>query len=365
MIDIDVSQREQTPRWIDLGAPVLTIFLALFAGSFILLSVGINPVTAYLTMLVQPLTTFYGITQILLKLVPILMAGLAVYLPLRAGIWNIGAGGQIFVGGITATVIALSVDAPALVIIPLMMIGAAVVGGLWGFVPGYLKAKWGVDEIIVSLMLTFIGSQINDYMVRGPLQGDQNFPASAVLPDPAMLPSIPGTGIHAGLLFPVLAAVGIYYLVQRSKFGVEMALIASNPEAAEQAGISKMKIYVTVFVLAGAIAGIAGMAIISGTQQRLRPGFELGYGYTGIPIALLGKNGVSRVVLAAVTFSLIFVGGSFLTTSLGVPAPFTDILEALIILFLITAEFVRRYEVTLEFGPTATPSATTAPEEEI
>lgn len=357
MIDIDVSRREETPRWIDLGAPIITILLALFIGSFILISIGISPVTAYVRMLIQPLTSVYGIAQILIKLIPILMAGLAVYLPLRAGIWNIGAGGQIFVGGITATVLALSVDAPAIVIIPLMVLGASVAGGVWGFIPGYLKAKWGVDEIIVSLMLTFIGSQINDYMVRGPLQGSQNFPASAVIPGPATLPNVPGTGIHVGIVFPLLAAIGVYLLVQRSKFGVEMALIASNPEAAEQAGISRLKIYVTVFVLAGVIAGIGGMAIITGTQQRLRPAFELGYGYTGIPIALLGQNGVSRVVLAAATFSLLFVGGSFITTSLGVPAPFTDILEALIILFLITAEFVRRYEIDVAFERNAAPAS--------
>lgn len=346
---ITISRREETPRWLEVSMPVVTIVASLLVGSVILLSININPLLAYQTMLISPLTSVFGVSRILIKLVPIFLAALAVYLPMRAGIWNIGAGGQIYAGGITAMVVALTVDASPVVLLPLMMIGAGIAGGAVGFIPGFLKAKWGVDEIIVSLMLTFIATRINNYLIRGPLQGSQNFPASPQLPAVARLPRLVGN-LHIGILFPIVIALLIYYLTDRTAFGFEMDIIRTNPEAAEQAGISKFKIYVVTFAVGGLIAGLAGMAIISGTQFRLRPGFELGYGFTAIPIALLGRNGVARVGLAAVVFSLIFVGGTFITTSLGVPEPFTGILEALIILFLITSEFFTRFRVDWSMG---------------
>lgn len=238
MPTVSVSRREETPRWLELAAPVVTILASLLVGSLILLSIDVNPVAAYRIMLVSPLTSVFGVTRVLIKLIPIFLAALAVYLPMRAGIWNIGAGGQIYAGGIVALVVGLSLDASSFVVIPAMLVSTGLAGGALGFVPGYLKAKWGVDEIIVSLILTFIATRINNYLIHGPPQGSQNFPTSPTLPAAAQLPVIV-ENLHLGILLPVAMAVVVYYLKARTAFGFEMDVVRTNPDAAEQAGISR------------------------------------------------------------------------------------------------------------------------------
>ncbi|MFB6173096.1 MAG: ABC transporter permease, partial [Halobacteriales archaeon] len=148
---IDVSARESVPAWLAYGTPVFTVLAALLVGAGALLALGVNPVAAYGTMFVGTATSRFGVVQTLLKAVPLVLAGLAVYLPLRAGLWNIGAEGQLYLGAIAGTWIGINVAAPAAVRLPLALLGAAVAGGLWGLVPGYLRARRGVNEIIVTL----------------------------------------------------------------------------------------------------------------------------------------------------------------------------------------------------------------------
>ena len=291
-----------------------------------------------------------------------MLAGLAVYLPRRAGLWNIGAEGQIFLGAIAGTWVGLSVDAPGPVLVVLVLASAAVAGGLWGLVPGLLRAKQGVNEIIVSLMLTFVGIEFANFLVRGPLRGGQgNFPVSARLPEAARLPELGDLaladlgltaleafgGVHAGVLVAVGATAALGYLLNRTATGYEVTVTGSNADAAETGGIDTGWVYVLVFVLAGALAGMAGAIEIAGIQGRLRPDFSPGYGFTAIPIALLGRRGVSRVLVAGVFFAVLVVGGSSMELAYDVPAALVEVVQALVILFLITAEFFKRYRVGL------------------
>jgi len=345
-VDVELTPREEVPAWLTYGTPVFTVLGALLVGSVALLSLDVNPLAAYETMFVQTLTSEFGVSETLIRAVPLILAGLAVYLPMKADLWNIGAEGQLYMGAIVGTWIGLNVSLPAVALVPLMLAGAALGGAVWAGIPAWLRAKWGINEIITTLLFTFIAADIKNYLVRGPMQGGfGGFAQTDTLPGVAQLPAIPGTNVHSGLLVALLAVGAVGLLLNRTRFGFEITFVGSNSEAAEQAGMSRYKVYLFVLAAGGAFAALGGIGEIAGNQARLRAFFAPGYGYTAIPIALLGRNGVLQMTLAALFFALLFVGGDNMSVALGVPAALIDIIQALVILFLITAEFVKRYSV--------------------
>jgi simple sugar transport system permease protein len=348
--DVEVSAREEIPGWLVYGTPVFTVLAALAVSAVALVALGVNPIAAYTTMFVGTLTEPFGVVETLLRAVPLALAGLAVYLPLRAGLWNIGAEGQLFLGAIAGTWIGVNVDAPGFVLVPLLLAGAAVAGGFWGLIPGLLRARRGINEIIVTLMLSFVGIELANYLVRGPMRGGQgNFPVSAEILEAAKLPAV--GNLHIGVLVALAATVAVRLLMTRTATGYEIAVTGSNPDAAESAGIDTGWVYVVVLVVAGALAGMAGAIEIAGIQERLRPNFSPGYGFTAIPIALLGRRGAVRVAVASLFFAVLIVGGSSMEIAHEVPAALVEVIQALVILFLITAEFFKRYRVELVRSP--------------
>lgn len=347
-IDIQLDERVEVPLWLAYGTPVFTILAALAVSGIALLALGVNPIAAYQILFVQTLTTEFGLTETVVKTVPLALAGLAVYLPMKAQLWNIGAEGQLFIGAIVGTWIGLNVSLPAIALLPLMFAGAGIAGALWIAVPAWLRVKWGINEIITTLLFTFVAADLKNYVVRGPMQAPgANFPQTMQLPDAAIVPSVPGLGFPVTTVLVVVFVGLTYAIINHTRLGFEITFLGANDRAAEQAGMSKYRIYLFVLLVGGAFAGIAGISEISGVQTRLRAFFAPGYGFTAIPIALLGSNGAPQVLLAAVFFAVLFVGGSSLQTLLGVPSALVDIMQALIILFLITAEFFKRYRVSL------------------
>lgn len=356
-VNLEFERREEVGKWTGVVAPILTILASLLVGAVALVMTGANPIDAYTYIFLYPLSSFSGVQTTLIRAVPITLAGLAVYIPYKAGLWNIGAEGQLYVGAIVATWIGTSVSAQPVVLLTAMFVLAGLAGGAWGFIPGYLRAKLGVNEIIVTLLMTFVAFDVNEYLIRGPLQGTPGFPASDPLPPEAVLPSlgelVPFLGsfdVHVGL-FIALGAVGLVYVAERkTKFGYEMRLVDANPNAAKQSGVSLFWTFVLSMSLAGVLAGAAGMIELSGVQGKLQSGFSPGYGFTAIPIALLGRKGAFRVLLASLFFALLFVGSATASIRAGVPASILDVIQALVILFLITGEFFKRYRIAVNFG---------------
>lgn len=345
--NVELDAREDVPLWMAYGTPVFTILAALAVSGVALFALGVNPIAAYEIMFVQTLTTEFGLTETVAKAVPLALAGLAVYIPLRAQLWNIGAEGQLFMGAIAGTWIGLNVSLPMIALLPLMFVVAGLAGALWIAVPAYLRAKLGINEIITTLLFTFIAADLKNYVVRGPMQAPgANFPQTEELPLAAQLPEIPGLGYPVSIVIAVVFVALTYVLINHTRLGFEINFIGANDRAAEQAGMNKFRVYLFVLMAGGAFAGLAGISEISGVQTRLRAFFAPGYGFTAIPIALLGRNGAFQVLLAALFFAVIFVGGLSIQTLMSVPAAIVDIIQALIILFLITAEFFKRYRVS-------------------
>lgn len=359
MINIDIRPKESETKQIDFVSPAIAVGGALLVGMVFLTITNNDLITTYYLIFFDPLTDIGGIVSVLNRSIPLALAGLAVYIPYKAGLWNIGVEGQIYVAAIAVSWVGLSTGIPAFVLLPLLIVVGAVAGGLWAFIPGYLRAKWGVNEIIVTLMLTFTAIQLTQYVVRGPLQGSQGFPASLNLPQAGQLPTVAdiipaldGISLNIVFFFVVVVVTLVYSAENRTVFGYTVRVVGSNPNAAEATGISRFWVYVTVLVIGGLLAGIIGTYQTSVVYTRLQPTMSPGYGYSGIPIALLGHNGSFRVFLASLFFAVMFVGGSTAAISTGVPLAILDILQALIILFYIAAAFFKRYKVDITFGST-------------
>lgn len=359
-LEVDVERREDVPAWLSYGTPLFTVVAALAVSGAALLVLGVNPIAAYSKMFIDTLTTRFGLTETLIKAIPLILAGLAVYYPLKAGLWNIGAEGQLFMGAIAGTFVAVNLSQPSYVLLPTMFVAAGVLGAVWAGVPAWLRARWNVNEIITTLLLTFVAAEIKNYLVRGPMQGGAgNFPQSEAFASAAMIPDLFGTTVHAGILVAVLLVAITYVFINKTRLGFEVTFVGANEEAATQAGMSTFKIYMLVFLAGGTLAGFAGISEIAGQAGVLRANFNPGYGFTAIPIALLGRNGAFRVMLAAVFFALLFVGGTMMEVAFGVPASLIEVIQALIILFLLTAEYFKRYRVGVRFEPTTgTPTGT-------
>lgn len=347
---LEIKSRDELSPWLSYSAPVLTILVALLCGAIPLLWIGSDPVSAYMTVFVRKPMTVAGMADILTKALPLFLAGLAVYIPLKAGLWNIGAEGQLFVGAVVGSYIGINVDLPGYVLIPVMIIAASGAAALYAAIPGYLRAKHNVNEIISSLMLTFTATTFTGYLLRGPMQGRGGQAATDRLPDAATLPTVFHPRLHIGVGALLIVAVLGYLLLNRTKLGYEIEFIGSNPTAAIQAGISKYKIYVTVFVIGGILAGFAGIIEIAGSHGRLFENFSPGYGFTAIAVALLGRNGVFRVLLAAIFFGVLTAGGTTIAITQDVPGALIDVIVALTILFLLTADFITEYRVSLSLG---------------
>ena len=355
-LSVDLTSRESVPEWLSYSAPLLTVLAALVVTAGPLVWIDVSPVDAYRELFIGTLSDIAGISDVLRTALPLFLAGLAVYIPLKAGLWNIGAEGQIFVGAVVGAYIGLNFGWPSYILVPVMVLAGGIVASVFGAIPGYLRAEHNVNEIISSLMLTFAATTFTGYLLRGPMQGRGGQTATDRLPEGARIPSeFPLVGeihprLHAGVLILVVAVAAAYLLMNKTRLGYEITFIGANPEAAVQAGISKYKIYVVTFVFGGFLAGIAGVVEIAGVHGRLFEAFSPGYGFTAIAVALLGRNGPFRVLLAALFFGVLTAGGTSLAVTQGVPSALIDIIVALVILFLLTAEFVKEYrvEVTLE-----------------
>lgn len=344
---VEVTRRDDAPRWLSYGAPVVTVLAALLVGAVPLVMIEANPITVYEEMFIGTVSDVSTFFAVLVRAVPLFLAALAVYIPLKAGLWNIAVEGQLYFGGIAALWVGVTVSAPMYLLIPAMVLAAVVVGLLTGLVPAYLRIKFDLNEIIVTLMITFAAVEFNSYMVRGPLQSSGGVPVSRSLPPEGTLPKLGGTDLHLGVLTLVLGVLAVYYLIQRSSLGYEITMVGEGASAVESSPISKKRIFYLTMAVSGGIACLAGMIQIAGVRSNIVPHWSPQYGFIAIPIALLGINGAFRVLGASLFFALLFVGGNSISVTSNVPFSIVNILIALIFLFLITSEFFKRFRVRL------------------
>lgn len=323
-------------------APIASILVALFVAGFLLLAAGVNPLQAYVEILQESLGSSYGLSETLVKATPLILAGLGVSLAFRMQIWNIGAEGQIYMGACGATWVALfsGIENPAL-LISAMFAAAFLAGGCWAGVAGLLRARWQVNEVIVTLLMNYIAILWVNYLIYGPWKDPQgfNFPLTAQFSDAARLTQFFDTRLHSGFLLALVCALLLYIFMERTVWGYEIKVIGSNPRAAKYAGMRTGTAIFVVLFLSGAIAGIAGFSEVAGLQGRLQHGISPGYGYTAIIIAWLAKRSALGVVIVSLLLGVLLVGGDSLQLSWQLPVAFVYAFQGLILFFLLASDF--------------------------
>jgi len=333
---------------LNLLVPLLAILAALILGAVLLLIINVNPIEAYGVLLFGNLTSLYGISEILIKAVPLIMTGLAFAFAYRTGLFNIGAEGQMYVGAIAAVIVGLKFGhLSPFIAIPLALLAALVAGAIWGGIPGMLKAVFGSSEIIITIMLNYVAVYFLSYLVDKPLREKSGFyPQTDMIGENAFLPVlIPNTRLHLGFIIALLFAVLVYIILWRTKLGFELRAVGLNLHAAEYAGIDVRTKMFLALAISGALAGVAGFTEVGGIHHRLLDNFSKGVGFDGIAVALLGQATPLGVVLASLLFGLLQVGANSMQRSVGVPANIVYILQGLIILFLLGGTILaRRYQ---------------------
>jgi general nucleoside transport system permease protein len=316
---------------------LVAIALAVVVSALFILAMRGNVVVAFRTIIQSSLGSIGGIAQTLNKTSPILLGSTAVMLARHAGFFNIGVDGQIYLGAIATTALAFLVAAwnlPQAVLLPAVLLAGILGGALLGFVPGFLRAWWGVNEIFVTVMLNFVAYYLTDYLTTGPwndpLSGEaitKPIPVAATLP---ML--LPDAGGHTGILLAVAAAAVVAVMLRRSVVGYEIRAAGDNPRAARLGGINLRSITVLTLTASGGLAGLAGAIEVSGYHNRLVLGLTPGYGAMAILIAVLGKMRPLGVGVASALVAMLMVGSDSLQRSVGLPASAGFVFQAIVVL---------------------------------
>ena len=353
---VRLEPRAVVPRWLSPLATVAAVAVALVISGIIIAAVGGDPVRSYLHILNAAFGSIGVLSDTLVKATPLLLTGLACALAFRMRLWNIGAEGQFLLGawGASAVVLAplLPAGTPAIIVIPAMMLAGAAAGAIWGLIPGVLKARLGVNEIITTLMLNYVALFWIQFWVFGPwseggFQQTRPFSPEAVLPRltdfSSSVPAFAGLTVHLGLVFGIVAAGIVWVVLERSRWGYEIRLIGDSPKAARYAGIDIKRNIIVVFAISGALAGLAGMSEVSGVVHKLQDRISPGYGFTAIIIAYLARFDPLKVIVAAVLFGALILAGREIQPS-GVPA----MIQGIILFSLIVAEVFVRYRVRFE-----------------
>jgi ABC-type uncharacterized transport system permease subunit len=324
---------------------LLAIATAFLVGALVLIATGYSPIDVYSAMLMGAFGDVYGVGQTLTQATPIIFTALAFLFSYKCGLFNIGAEGQLIMGGFAAAIVGISFSGlPVPLHILLAVLAGALAGGVWGFLPAILKARFGAHEVITTMMFTYIATYLTSYLVNYPFKAPGWVAQTVPIADSAQLPRIlQPTQLSASILVAVAMAVVVYYILQKTTLGYEVRASGLNPSAAENGGINVKKTMILALILGGALAGIGGAGEILGVHNRFIQGFSPGYGFDGIAVALVGGLNPIGVLLAAILFGALRSGGMLMTRATHVPLDIVVILQALVIIFVAAPHFIRYF----------------------
>jgi len=332
------------------ASPLLAILVALLVGAIMLLMLGANPLAAYATMVRGVFGSMSGFTQSLVKATPLLLVGLGICIAFRASVINIGGEGQIIAGALMATWFSLQFRTwPGWLLIPATLVMGFLAGAFWGFIPGVLKARLNVNEILSTVMMNAIAIQLMNLLVRGPLIDPAGVAAKTYLPQSERLPQqvwlgrlVPQTLLHSGVIIAVLLAVIVYIFLWRTTIGYRIRAVGLSPDASRYAGIPVPFYQALSLTLAGGFAGLAGVIEVIGVQHRLLEGITSGYGFSGIVAALFGGLHPLGLIPASWLFGSLLVGADMMQRAVQVPSALIDALLGLVVLLVVGSQMWSR-----------------------
>jgi ABC-type uncharacterized transport system permease subunit len=351
-----LRRRADVPAWLSLFVRALAVLLALVLVGIVLRLGGLDPLALGSKALRQTLGSAYGLQQAAILATPLIMTGLAVAVGMKMGLWNIGADGQLYFGAFLATWVALSFKGPAPIMLVVVFLAGAVGGILWMLVPALMRAYWNVNEIITTLLLNFVAVLLVSYFVIGPWRDRSAAILSASRKLPYLIPKIGDSYMHYGILILVIAAVVLTLAIQGTRWGYEVRIIGGNRRAAEFAGMPVLRHILTVMLISGALAGLAGMIEVAGTTQRLSGTISNDYGYMGIIVAALANASPLGVIPAGFLLAVLLNAGIVLQTQ-GLSVNAMLAINGVILIFAAVGEVAASYRLVR-----ITPEAFVVPE---
>jgi ABC-type uncharacterized transport system permease subunit len=329
-----------SPRAAELARFVAALATALFGFGLVLLVQGRNPLLAYADMFGFTLGGAYGRSEVLVVMIPVLLCALAVAVPARVGLVNVGAEGQLYMGAWLASWAALSfTNLPPLVLLPFMLVMGLVGGGMWALAPAFLRSRGWLNETISTLLLNYVAVLVVQFSVFGPWKDPRsaNFPQSMEFVAAAQLPTFGDTRLHAGIIFAIVGVAILFFILRHTRWGYEMQAIGGNPEASRRAGIPIALYIIAALTIGGALAGLAGFGEVSAIQGRLRPSLSPGYGFIGFLVSWLAGHNPLVIVLIALLLAVLTAGGDALQINQHLPFASVNLLMALT-LFVVLAQ---------------------------
>ncbi|MGV8854403.1 MAG: ABC transporter permease [Devosia sp.] len=341
--------------------PIASVLLTMALGVVIFDAIGIDGQRAVIDIFLTPLLASYKWQDVAVKAAPLIIIGLGLSVGNRANVWNIGAEGQYIAGALAGAGIGMAT--PGMIgwlSVSLMIIGGVIGGGAWAAVPALLKTRFKVNEILSSLMLTYVALQLLSYLIGGPWKdpNGRNFPQTAPIAADQALPIIfPGTTIHLGVAIAVVLALVFWLIMARSVFGFQVRVVGSAPQAARYGGFSTDRTVWMAMLIGGGMAGLAGILELTGTLKSINLGFPSGYGFTAIIVSFLGRLHPIGVLIAGIVLAVTYVGGQVAQTTVHIPNSTAGIFQAMMLFFILASDILVRYRVRFV---SSRPSAVTA-----
>ncbi len=351
---LKIEPRREVPRALKWTTPLLAVVLTVVTGFFLFLILGVDPFLALWAMFVSPLTSLYGIAELCLKATPLILCAIGLAIGFRAGVWNIGAEGQLTLGAIAGGGVALFWgQALGPLTLPVMCVCGILGGMAWAAIPAFLKTRWDVNEILTSLMLTYVATLLLSTLVYGPWKDPDgfNFPQTKFFFDitewSAIPIILPETRLHLGFPVTLLIVAAAWVLVSRTLLGFQVRVIGLAPAAAGFAGFSRKRIVWLTMLLSGGLAGLAGLFEVAGPIGQLVPRVSPGYGFTAIIVAFLGRLNPLGIVAAGFLMALSFIGGENAQVEAQLPQATTGVFQGLLLFWVLACDFLLRYRVRL------------------
>ncbi len=338
------------------GSPILALALTLLTTALIFAILGKGPGLALYTFFIEPLTTHDSLSELLVKAAPLVLIGTGLSLGFRANVWNIGAEGQYTIGALAGGGLGLwFYDSNSVLLMPAMMIAGVMGGMAWAAIPAWLKTRFNANEILTSLMLTYVAQLILIYLVTGPWRDPEGygFPQSRMFGDAGTMPIlIQGTRLHLGVAIALLVVMAAWVLLGKSLVGFELKVLGQAPRAARYAGFSNNALIWFSLMLGGGLAGAAGLFEVAGPVGQLTSQISPGYGFTAIIVAFLGRLHPVGVLFAGLLLALSYLGGEAAQIDLGLPSAVTGIFQGILLFYLLGCDILIHYR--LRFGQRAT-----------
>lgn len=351
MMKFKLEARGEDSRLIAYLSPLLAGCLTLIAGAFLFAALGKDPLTTLYTFFIMPISDLYGLSELGVKAAPILLCAIGLSICYRANVWNIGAEGQLLMGGLFGSWMALTlIEAESFWVLPVVLLAGALAGAGWAAIPAFLKTRFNTNEILSTIMLNYIALNFLLFGVHGPLKDPSgyNFPESALFSDFSTMPILfEGTRLHMGILLALLAVVVVWVLLSKTFIGFQISVLGKDASAAKFAGFKEKKLVWFALLSCGGLAGLAGVSEVTGPIGQLIPHISPGYGFAAIIVAFLGRLHPVGILLASLLMALLYMGGEMVQIEMGLPLALTGLFQGMLLFFLLACDVFIGYRLKI------------------